>query len=61
MGSWGVSGQQSFMTLCYLEMFGLPGVSAVVGGVGPESGGLGWSQRAMTDGDNWYVSFRRTS
>lgn len=32
------------MTLCYLEMFGLAGVSAVLGGVSPESGGLGRSQ-----------------
>jgi hypothetical protein len=59
LGSWDVSGQ-SFMALCYLETFGLTGlagVSAVVGGVSPKSGGLGWSQRAMAGVGNWYISF----
>lgn len=48
------------MALCYLETFGLTGlagVSAVVGGVSPKSGGLGWSQRAMAGVGNWYISF----
>lgn len=30
-----------------------------IGGVSPESGGLGWSQRAMTGVGNWHISFGR--